>query len=370
MKTDNRVFITHTSSISCAGGDNESLYRSIVEKKSHIATDPNYFEGYHPAIGKISSPLKFNHHLVEQCRKILENSNLEHFGETLLVIGSSVGGMNVTEEIFFRTKSYRKIEPELHNINEIAYQLKRRFDFYDDLSFSTACTSSANALGYAYEVLSKGIYKNVLVVGADALSYTTIGGFLSLGVLSSNICRPFDVDRDGMNVSEAVASLLLQTEPEEGSVELCGVGYSSDAHHMTQPHPEGAGAQMAMERALESAGINPSQLDYVNAHGTGTIANDSAEALAIGRIFPHRPPVSSTKSITGHSLGAAGALETIISCMAIREQTVLPNTFLDTPENSDLNFATEAIGREINYVISNSFAFGGNNCSLVLGRIT
>ena len=369
MKTNNRVFVTHTSSISCGGRDNEILYRSIVEKKSAIAGDPNYFDGHSPAIGKIPSERKFSHHLTDQCQQILESSDLKDFGETLLVIGSSVGGMNITEEIFFRTKSYRKIEPELHNINEIAYQLKRKFDFYDDISFSTACTSSANAIGYAYEALSKGIYQNALVVGADALSYTTIGGFLSLGVLSSNVCRPFDIHRDGMNVSEAVACLLLQTEPKENSVELCGAGYSSDAHHMTQPHPEGAGAQMAMERALESAGIQSGQVDYINAHGTGTAANDSAEAAAIGRVFPHRPPVSSTKSITGHSLGAAGALEAIISCMAISRQTVLPNTFLETPESSELHFATEAFEKKIDYVVSNSFAFGGNNCSLVFGRV-
>ena len=139
---------------------------------------------------------------------------------------------------------------------------------------------------------------------------------------------------------------------------------------MTQPHPEGVGAQMAMERALSSAGIDASQLDYINAHGTGTIANDRSEALAISKVFPHRPLVSSTKSITGHSLGAAGALEAIISCMAIERQTVLPNAFLETPENGELNLVTKAREQKIDYVLSNSFAFGGNNCSLVFGSVT
>jgi len=370
MKTKSRVFITHTSSISCGSKNNNELFRNIIEKKSGIAGDSSYFDGYHPAIGKIPSDLKFSHHLIGQCQAVLDASNLQNFDETLLVIGSSVGGMNITEEIYFRTKSYREIEPELHNINEIAYRLKQAFSFYDDISFSTACTSSANAIGYAYEALSKGIYKNALVVGADVLSYTTIGGFLSLGVLSSNICRPFDIERDGMNVSEAVACLLLQATPEEKSVELCGVGYSSDAHHMTQPHPDGVGAQLAMARALSSAGIDASQVGYINAHGTGTVANDRSEAFAISKVFPHRPPVSSTKSITGHSLGAAGALEAIVSCMAIERQTVLPNAFLQTPENSELDLVTAAQEKKIDYAVSNSFAFGGNNCSLVFGSIS
>ena len=370
MKIKNSVFITHTSSVSCSGENSEALFQSIIKGESGIRGNSTYFEGHRPAIGKIPSGLDFSRHLAHQCQSVLDASNLSNFEETLLLIGSSVGGMNVTEEIFFRTKSYKEVEPELHNINEIAYQLKQKFHFYDDISFSTACTSSANAIGYAYEVISKGIYKNVLVVGADALSYTTIGGFLSLGVLSSQVCRPFDTHRDGMNVSEAVACLLLQTEPEQGAVELCGVGYSSDAYHMTHPHPEGVGAQMAMKRALESAGIKPEQIDYVNAHGTGTIANDKSEAHAISKVFPHRPPVSSSKSITGHSLGAAGALEAVISCMAIRHQMILPNTFLENPENDEVNFPTTANKKEIRYVLSNSFAFGGNNCSLVFGRIS
>ena len=370
MTIKNRVFVTHTSSISCAGENNKELFDNICKGHSGIERDKTYFYNAQPAIGKVFTVQNFNQHLIGQCQNILDASDLENFEETLLVVGSSVGGMNLTEEIFFRTKNYKEIDPELHNINAIAHILKQPFNFYDDISFSTACTSSANALGYAYEVLSKGIYKNVLLVGADALSQTTVGGFLSLGVLSSSPCRPFDVQRDGMNVSEAIACLLLQTLPNETSVELCGVGYSSDAHHMTHPHPDGIGAQAAMNNALKSACIEPKHIDYINAHGTGTIANDHAEAEAISAAFTHKPPVSSTKSITGHTLGAAGALEAIISCMAIGQQTVPPNTFLENPENSQVNFATSLLKKDIHYVISNSFAFGGNNCSLVFGRVT
>jgi len=369
MPIKNSVYINNTSSISCAGENEEALFRNIFHGKSGIKRDESYFPNAQPAIGRAFSLSNFNQHLINQCQNILDAGSLEDFRETLLVVGSSVGGMNVSEEIFFRTKRYTEITPDLHNINAIAHALKQKFNFYDDISFSTACTSSANAIGYAYEVLSKGIYKNVLVVGADVLSHTTVGGFLTLGVLSSNPCRPFDTQRDGMNVAEAIACLLLQTTPNEEAVEVCGAGYSSDAYHMTHPHPDGDGAQAAMKNALASAKIEPNQIDYINAHGTGTIANDSAEAHAISETFAHKPPVSSTKSITGHTLGAAGALEAIISSMAIQKQTIFPNTFLKSPENSLVNFATSPIEKNIHYVLSNSFAFGGNNCSLVFGKV-
>jgi len=253
--------------------------------------------------------------------------------------------------------------------DKVALDFDLADDFYDDISFSTACTSSANAIGYAHEVLSKGVYKHALVVGVDSLSQTTVGGFLTLGVLSSQPCKPFDVSRDGMNVAEAIACVLLESEPSASAVEVCGVGYSSDAYHMTHPHPDGKGAVSAMSNALASSSLKSEQIDYINAHGTGTIANDNAEANAIATLFSHKPYVSSTKSITGHTLGAAGALEAIIACMTIETQTIPKNTFLDVPENNELNLPVTSLKSKIDYVLSNSFAFGGNNCSLVFGKV-
>lgn len=368
MKIKNKVFITATSSISCAGDNDKTLFANICTGNTGIQQDKNYFFESQPAIGKLSTNSKFYDALVLHCQNVLEQSKLESFKDTLLIIGSSVGGMNTTEEIYFETQNYKNINPDFHHINAIANVLNEEFDFYDDISFSTACTSSANAIGYAYEVLSKGVYKNALVVGVDSLAKITVGGFLSLGVLSSNPCKPFDVSRDGMNVAEAIACLLLENTPSENAVEVCGVGYSSDAYHMTHPHPDGRGAISAMSGALKSASIEPKHIDYINAHGTGTIANDNAEANAIATLFPNRPYVSSTKSITGHTLGAAGALEAIISCMVLKEQKYPQNTFLDIPENTNLNLPLISKEDEINYVLSNSFAFGGNNCSLVFGK--
>jgi 3-oxoacyl-[acyl-carrier-protein] synthase-1 len=368
MKTNNNVYINNFSSISCAGNNNEELFQSIIAKKDTITIDTSYIKDESVAIGKINNQSDFNILLFEKVAEVLKNSNLENFTETLLVVGSSVGGMRETEEIFFKEKSYKNINPKRHPIDAISYILKQKYNFYDDISFSTACTSSANALGYAKEVISKGIYKNVLVIGIDSLSYTTVCGFKALSVLSSKPCTPFDKNREGMNVSEGIAVLLLQDVKYESSIELCGVGYSSDAHHMTQPHPDGNGAKKAMENALNDANIGKEKISYINAHGTGTMANDSSELNAIDSLFgEYKPKVSSTKSITGHTLGAAGAIEAIISCLSLQKQIVPTNKDLIEVEHEGINYAFEAEKMPINYIISNSFAFGGNNTSLVFG---
>ena len=369
MKIKNRVYITTTSSSSCTGKNNQTLFSNICNGNSGIKQDKNYFHESTPAIGRLCSDNTFHNELLLQCQNILDQSDLKNFEETLLIIGSSVGGMATTEDSYFKTHNYKNIDPNFHHINSIVNVLNKKFDFYDDISFSTACTSSANAIGYAHEVLSKGVYKHALVVGVDSLSQTTVGGFLTLGVLSSQPCKPFDVSRDGMNVAEAIACVLLESEPSASAVEVCGVGYSSDAYHMTHPHPDGKGAVSAMSNALASSSLKSEQIDYINAHGTGTIANDNAEANAIATLFSHKPYVSSTKSITGHTLGAAGALEAIIACMTIETQTIPKNTFLDVPENNELNLPVTSLKSKIDYVLSNSFAFGGNNCSLVFGKV-
>ena len=370
MKITNKTYINYFDSISCAGNDSSELFESICNKKDTIFIDSTYVKEKVVAIGKISKNEDLKDILLKRCEKLLEQSKLEDFSKTLLVVGSSVGGMNETEKIFFQNKDYKKINYKKHPIDAIAYFLKENFSFYDDVSFSTACTSSANALGYAKEVISKGIYENVLVIGIDTLSYTTVCGFSALSVLSSKPCTPFDKNREGMNVSEGFGILLLQNQKKENSIELCGVGYSSDAHHMTQPHPDGLGAKRAMENALKDSNLTINDITYINAHGTGTNANDFSELNGINSLFiDKKPKVSSTKSITGHTLGAAGAIEAIISCMVLQKQIVPSNKGLDEIEIEGINYSMETISTEVNYVLSNSFAFGGNNTSLIFGLV-
>lgn len=369
-KVYKKAYINNYEAVSCAGLNAHELFTSICEKRDCISINNSYVKDKSVAIGEINSDIPFNELLIQSCKKVLQQSNLEDFSKTLLVIGSSVGGMATTEDIYFQEKSYKNIDCEEHPIDAIAHTLKKTFKFYDDISFSTACTSSANALGYAKEVISKGIYNNVLVVGADSLSHTTVCGFSALSVLSSNPCTPFEKNREGMNVSEAIAILLIQDEKQENAVEICGVGYSSDAHHMTQPHPEGLGAKKAMENAINSAKVHKKEITYINAHGTGTLANDSAELNAVHSLFEtYKPYISSTKSVTGHTLGAAGAIEAIICVMALQKQMIPPSKNIKECERDDINFSNKMIKTQVKYVLSNSFAFGGNNTSLLFGLI-
>lgn len=369
MKINNKVYINNFEAVSCAGNSVQELFEAICLKKDCISIDDTYIKDKEVAIGKINSNSDFKAILVESCKKVLIQSSLSDFSNTLLIVGSSVGGMKTTEDKFFRDKNYTNINYKEHPIDYIAYELKKEFKFYDDISFSTACTSSANALGYAKEVISKGIYKNVLVVGADSLCHTTVCGFSALSVLSSRPCTPFESNREGMNVAEAVAVLLLQDKKtQNNSIELCGVGYSSDAHHMTQPHPDGDGAKKAMQNALNDAGVSHEDISYINTHGTGTIANDNSEANAIASLFTNKPYISSSKSFTGHTLGAAGAIEAIISVQVLQKQIIIPCKDLNNPQRDDILYTNEPINKEINYVLSNSFAFGGNNTSLIFGK--
>lgn len=370
MIDKNRVFINYFDTISCAGDSPKELFASICEKKESISLNTNYVKDSIVAIGEVKKEFSLNDILLQRLKELLKNLDLKDFSKTLLVIGSSVGGMALSEDIYFRDKNYKNIDYKKHPIDSIAYLLKQHFDFYDDISFSTACTSSANALGYAKEVLEKGIYKNVLVVGIDELSYTTVCGFNSLGVLSLKPCTPFDKNRDGMNVAEGFGVLFLSTQKTKDSIELAGVGYSSDAHHMTQPHPQGLGAIKAMSSALENAKLTVDDIDYINAHGTGTQANDFSELIAIKELFKNSkntPKVSSTKSTTGHTLGAAGAIEAIICCEVLKNQTIPPNKNLTDIEIDGIDYSFETKKQLLRYALSNSFAFGGNNTSLIFG---
>ena len=363
----NRVFVNAYESLSCVG-NTAQLMEAIYAKKSGITIDTSYMTEHQAGLGSFA-PNEFFTSLNSVTQAVLDNSNLENFHETLLIVGSSVGGIGKSEQTFFKDKSYKNINPKEHAISVISDTLNQTFSFKDSRSISTACTSSANALMLAQRLINLGAYKNILVVGADTLCYTTVCGFQALGVLSTQQCTPFQVNREGMNVAEGIAALLLQESRTNESIELCGSAGSSDAFHMTNPDPEAGGAIACMQKALENAGISSVSIDYVNAHGTGTQANDAVEALAVETLFKHNPPMSSTKAITGHTLGAAGALEAVIACEVIKQQKIAPQTSLKETENSKVNLPSETIESEVNYVISNSFAFGGNNTAVIFGVV-
>jgi 3-oxoacyl-[acyl-carrier-protein] synthase-1 len=362
---DRRVFVTHAEVFASIGTNLQSLWENILNQKSGISAYEGFLPNCKAAVGKFSQHGSFEELLLKCVAKILDKSGKEP-KDIALFIGSSVGGMQNTEKKLKSGCSYNDIDPNFHTIGTIDNIILPYYKFKKTYAFSTACTSSANALGFAYECIKKGIYSNILVVGADAISLTTVNGFNALDVLSPSICKPFCIKSLGMNVSEGIGALLVSEEKIQGCVEFFGVGYSSDAYHMTHPEPNGEGAKKAMQNALNIAKI--SKLDYINAHGTGTKANDGAEAAAIASLFGSLPYVSSTKNITGHTLGAAGAIEAAITCKAVSEDIIPPNGKIEEPLEYNFKIAQNPIKKEIRYAMSNSFAFGGNNVSLIFGK--
>jgi 3-oxoacyl-[acyl-carrier-protein] synthase-1 len=232
---------------------------------------------------------------------------------------------------------------------------------------STACTSGAKPLGSAWRLITAGVLDAAIVGGVDTLCTMTLHGFESLQALDRGPCRPFHRDRLGISIGEGGALLLLERDGD-GRVRLESVGETSDAYHISAPHPEGHGAEAAMRQALAFAGRRPDDVDHINAHGTGTKLNDTAEAKAIGRVFSRPIPVVSTKCYTGHTLAAAGAIESVFAAMAIEEGWI-PPALQAEPLDPDvqLNVPTQRTTGSFKTVLSNSFAFGGNNVSVLLG---
>ena len=294
-------------------------------------------------------------------------------------LGTSTAGILQTE------LAYRERDPvsgalpssfeygSTHNSFSVADYLRRRCRLEGPaVAVSCACASSAKVFGSARRMIDAGLIDAALVGGVDSLCLTTLYGFHSLQLSSPAPCRPFDVARDGISIGEAGALALLERVPDDlaaDSVLLLGVGESSDAYHMSAPHPEGLGARRAMRAALQAAALEPGDIDYINLHGTGTPSNDRSESRAVTSLFGPTTPCSSTKGATGHTLGAAGALEAAISALAIRHG-LMPGGLRTTEIDPTLtaHYIRDNRRTPVARVLSNSFGFGGTNCSLIFGR--
>lgn len=230
---------------------------------------------------------------------------------------------------------------------------------------STACSSSAKVFLLAQRWIAAGIVDAAVVGGADSLCRSTLNGFNALQLLSPDACRPFDAGRKGISIGEAAGFMLVEATP--AAVTLAGGGESSDAWHMSTPHPEGLGAQAALRMALAQAGLAPGDIGWVNAHGTATPANDRSESAALAGVFGERGvPVSSTKGITGHALAAAGIVEAVITATAVERGVLPPSANLQEPDASlAIDLVAQARPAGLRHAISNNFGFGGSNCSLV-----
>jgi len=238
---------------------------------------------------------------------------------------------------------------------------------------ANACASGTNAIGHAFNAIRTGRCQRILAGGYDALSELVFVGFDSLQAATPEKCRPFDSNRSGMVLGEGAALLALEelesarSHGAEILGEITGYGISTDNHHLTQPNPDGSGPRRAMEQALAQAQLEPNQVGYINAHGTATVLNDTAEGKAIAELFGD-VPVSSTKSMMGHSLGAAGAIEAVVSLLALQHQFLPPNINFREAELSLNIVANEARDAQFDCAISNSFGFGGTNATIVLRR--
>jgi 3-oxoacyl-[acyl-carrier-protein] synthase-1 len=235
---------------------------------------------------------------------------------------------------------------------------------------STACSSSAKALGAAQRLIVAGFCDAVLVAGVDSLCRLTLRGFHSLQLISPEASRPMDARRQGINIGEAAALLLLERQHPDNDAcpKLLAVGESSDAHHMSAPHPEGAGAVLAMAHALRLGGRKVSQVDHINLHATASLLNDQADAKAVNQLFPNPPPCSGVKGLLGHTLGASGAVEVVV-CLLAMERGFIPGTCgleqLD-PQCPCPVIAEPLLNVRPKLVLSNAFGFGGNNASVLL----
>ena len=296
-----------------------------------------------------------------------------------LFLGTSTSGILQTE------LAYRQRDPvtgalpadfiyrTTHNTFSVADFTRHYFGLTGPVVVvSSACSSSAKVFASARRMMAAGLIDAAVVGGVDSLCLTTLYGFNSLGLTSEQACRPFDTQRNGISIGEAAAFALLERPSEHldaDAVLLLGVGESSDAYHMSSPHPDGLGARMAMQDALKMAELMPSDIDYINLHGTATQSNDAAEGKAIQHVFGSSTPCSSTKGATGHTLGAAGGLEMVICALAL-QNGLLPaglNTQQLDP-TLDLDYLLDNREQPVARVLSNSFGFGGTNCSLVFAR--
>lgn len=293
-----------------------------------------------------------------------------------VVVGTSTAGIGEAQLAIERYQTSHVLPPEFHfsqqEMGSPAMALNAMLGLSGPVvGISTACSSSAKALASAARLLNANMADAVIAGGMDAMCHFTVAGFSALEAVSAARCNPLSDNRCGINIGEGGALFLMTRD--SGDVRLAGWGESSDAHHISAPAPRGTGALAAMRAALARAGVQPADIDYINLHGTATRQNDSAECIAVHDLFPESVALSSTKPLTGHTLGGAGALEAALCWLTLRDNPrgYLPPHWWDgvvDPELPPLNIVASghSLGRAPRYLLSNSFAFGGSNASLVL----
>ena len=395
----NSLWLSHFTAASCLGHGLAPTLAALRAQKSGLApcafetvTDLATYIGEVPGVDEAPLPASLAEY---ECR----NNRLAYLGlqqdgfnaavgaaaacygrrRVGVLLGTSTSGILQTEQAYRRRDPATGALPDdfiyrtTHNTYSVADFVRTAFNLEGPaVVVSTACSSSAKVFASAARMIAAGVIDAAIVGGVDSLCLTTLYGFNSLELLSSEPCRPYDADRNGLSIGEAAAFILLQRPADSlnaDAVLLLGAGESSDAHHMSSPLPEGLGARMAMAATLKAAGLQPADIDYINLHGTATPSNDAAEGRAVAALFGNAVLCSSTKGATGHTLGAAGGLEAIIGALAL-QQGFLPGGANTRCVDPDIPIQYLTANQQVapRRVLSNSFGFGGTNCSLILGR--
>ena len=394
------VAITGMGIISSIGNSVEENFNSLLNEKCAITRVEN-ITTIHADINKVGEIKKTNQELIDElnltpdnnfsrtamigtfaAKQAVENAGITSINEfrTGLISATSVGGMDMTEKHYY---DYFK-HPELvkyitcHDGGDVADKIAEELGLKGMVTtISTACSSAANSIMLGARLIKSGKLDRVIVGGTDALAKFTINGFKTLMILSDDYNKPFDNNRKGLNLGEAAAFLVLESDEivkkqnKKVLARVSGYGNANDAFHQTASSENGDGAYLAMKKAFDVSGLKPSQIDYINVHGTATPNNDLSEGRAILRIYVDKnvPDFSSTKPFTGHTLAAAAAIEAVYSVLAIQNSVVYPNLNFETPmEEFDLKPQISLKNKNIEHVLSNSFGFGGNCSTLIFSK--
>lgn len=392
-----KIYITGIGIISSLGSNVEENFNSLRSERSGIRkTNLSHFpkEIFLGAVDLTNEAIIHKHNLSKptysRTSLLAYVAAKEAWGNNLhdakirtgIISATTVGGMDKTEEYYRQLLENNNPDISLlltHDSGNTTERIAEELGFTGYVNtLSTACSSSANAIMLGARMIEQGKLDRVLVGGTDALTLFTIHGFQSLFILDKEWCKPFDENRNGLNLGEGAAFLLLENEKSknstgnESSCVISGWHNAADAFHQTASSPDGKGATLAMQNALKKANISPGEISYINAHGTGTKNNDLSESVALKNVFGAAvPPFSSTKAYTGHTLAAAGAMEAVFSVLALRHNVIYPNLNFEKPISEielipQRNFLEMA---DVRIVLSNSFGFGGNNSSLIFNKI-
>lgn len=395
-----KIAITGMGIISSIGNNVKENFISLQTGR-HGISDIEMFETRHSGHFKTGEIKLSNEELVQKlqlsedntvtrtsllgmvaAKEAVESAGISNINEyrTGLISSTSVGGMDITEKYFYTYEDFPEKQKyiDAHDAGSSSLAIADLLGLKGMVStISTACSSAANAIMMGAKLIKNGVLDRVIVGGTDSLSKFTLNGFSTLMILTDSYNTPFDNDRKGLNLGEAAAFLVLESEElvkkdnKKVLAYLSGYGNANDAHHQTASSENGQGAYLAMQQAFKVSGLSKEDIDYINVHGTATPNNDLSEGIAMNRIFGESnvPEFSSTKAFTGHTLAAAAGIEAVYSILAIQNSMIFPNlNFKTKMEEFDLIPVTELKEKNIDHVLSNSFGFGGNCSTLIFSK--